>query len=214
MLSPGPATEHLTLASSSVSDGSCSGLDLCVGIYVCTVKIVRGIPVVTSILRPLARTSISSSLASTPDTDSSDDYLEIGASVCGEPAEGGHLICMVALNGDRSHNRFSRYPTIRRSKASDAQTPSDGLVRNMNPDFNAVQVQTIMETIQRIMSDGSPLAVLAQQGAEATNLVVTEKSIDVSQREPLVGNNDRVRCARSEAMSLASPNHRLSKRDA
>jgi hypothetical protein len=64
------------------------------------------------------------------------------------------------------------------------------------------------------MSDGSPLAVLAQQGAEVTNLVITEKSIGVSRREPLVGNNDRVRCARSEATSLASPNHRLSKRDA
>jgi hypothetical protein len=43
----------------------------------------------------------------------------------------------------------------------DAQTPSGGLVRNLNPDFNAVWVQAIMETIKRMASDGSPLAVLA-----------------------------------------------------
>jgi hypothetical protein len=40
----------------------------------------------------------------------------------------------------------------------------------MNPDFNIVWVQAIMETIQRMAPDGSPLAVPAQQGTEATNL--------------------------------------------
>jgi hypothetical protein len=54
----------------------------------------------TSILWPLVRTSSSSSSASTPDQYSSDDYLEIGTSAYGEPAEGGHLILMVAPNGD------------------------------------------------------------------------------------------------------------------
>jgi hypothetical protein len=33
-----------------------------------------------------------------------------------------------------------------------------------------------METIQRMAPDGSPLALLAQQGAEAVNLIVAEKS--------------------------------------
>jgi hypothetical protein len=140
MLPPGSAPEHLTLASLSALGRSCSGSDPCAGSYIHTVKIIRSISVVTSILRPLVGASSSSSSASTPDPDSSDDYLEIGASVCGEPMESGRLIYMVALNGDQSHNRSSRYPTIERSEASDARTPSDGLVRNLNPDFNVVQV--------------------------------------------------------------------------
>jgi hypothetical protein len=53
------------------------------------------------------------------------------------------------------------------------------LVQNLNPDFNVIRVQAIMETIQRIAPDGSPLALLAQQGVEAANLVVTEKSAGV-----------------------------------
>jgi hypothetical protein len=47
---------------------------------------------------------------------------------------------MVAPNGDRSHNGSSRYPTIRRSEASDAWTPSGDLVWNLNSDFNDVRV--------------------------------------------------------------------------
>jgi hypothetical protein len=90
--------------------------------------------------------------------------------------EGGHLICMVALNGDQLHNSSSRYPTIGRLEASDAHTPSGGLVRNLNLDLNAVWVHAIMETIQRMVPDGSPLAVLAQQGAKVANLIVAEKS--------------------------------------
>jgi hypothetical protein len=189
-------------------------MDPCAGSYIHTAKIVQGIPVVTSILRPLARALSSSSSASTPDLDSSDDYPEIGASAYGEPAEGGHLICMVAPNGDRPHNNSNRYATIGRSEASDARTPSSGLVRNLNPDFNAVRVQAVMETIQRMAPDGSPLAVLAHQGVEAANLVVVEKSAGVPQRESSVGDNDRVRQARSEATSSVSPNHRLFEHDA
>jgi hypothetical protein len=179
MLPPGPAPECLAPTSSSASDGSCSGSDPCAGSYIRTAKIVRGIPIVTSILRPLVRASSSSSSASTPDPYSSDDYLEIGASVCGEPVEGGRLIYMVALNGDRSHNSSSRYSTIGRSEASNARTPSSSFVQNLNPDFNAIQVQVIIETIQCMAPDGSPLDVLAQQRAEATNLVVVEKSTGV-----------------------------------
>jgi hypothetical protein len=50
-----------------------------------------------------------------------------------------------------------------------------------------------METIQCMVPDGSPVAVLAQQGAEAANLIVTEKSADVPRREPSVSGNDRAR---------------------
>jgi hypothetical protein len=94
MLPLGPGLEHLALASLSASRRSCSGSYSSVGSYIRTAKIIQGIPTVTSILRPLA--GASSSLASTPDLDSSDDYPEIGANACGEPVEGGHLICMVA----------------------------------------------------------------------------------------------------------------------
>jgi hypothetical protein len=82
---------------------------------------------------------------------------------------------MVAPDGDRTRNSSSGYPTIGRSEATDAQTPSAGLVQNLNPDFNVVREQAIMETIQRMTPDGSPLALLAQQGAEAANLMVAEK---------------------------------------
>jgi hypothetical protein len=46
-----------------------------------------------------------------------------------------------------------------------------------------VWVQTIMKTIQRMAPDGSPLAILAQQGAEAVNHVVAKKSAGVPQEE-------------------------------
>jgi hypothetical protein len=121
---------------------------------------------------------------------------------------------MVASNGDRSHSSSSGYRTIGRSETSDAQTPSAGLVRNLNLDFNVVRVQAIMETIQRMAPNGSPLALLAQQGAEIANLIVAEKSAGVLQREPSVGHNDRARHARSEASSSASPNQYLAENNA
>jgi hypothetical protein len=102
---------------------------------------------------------------------------------------------MVAPNRDRSHNNSSGYPTIGRSETSGAQTPSAGLVQNLNPDFNVVRVQAIMETIQRMAPDGSPLALLSQQEAEVVNLVVAEKSASGPRREPSVGRNDRARRA-------------------
>jgi hypothetical protein len=83
----------------------------------------------------------------------------------------------------------------------------------LNPYFNVVRVQAIMETIQRMAPDGSPLAVLAQQGAEVANLIVAKKSVGIPQREPSVGGNGRARRAQSEATSLASPNRRLSEHD-
>jgi hypothetical protein len=60
----------------------------------------------------------------------------------------------------------------------------------------------------------APLAVLAQQRAEAANLVIAKKSIGVPQREPSVCDNDRARRARSEVVSSVSPNRQLSKHDA
>jgi hypothetical protein len=124
MLPPGPGPQCCTptdgqapwsLTASSTLGGAYSGLDPFTGLYIHTVKIIWGIPVVTSTLRPLAGAPSSSSLVASPDQDSSDDYLEIGVSACGVSTEEGRLIFMVAPNEDSSHNSSSRYSTIGRS---------------------------------------------------------------------------------------------------
>jgi hypothetical protein len=161
MLPPGTAPEHPAPAPSSTSGGTYSGSNPFAGLYIRTAKLVRGIPIVTSTLRLVVRVSSLSSSASSPNRDSSSDYPEIGASACGNSAEDGRLILMVAPDGDQARNSSSGYPTIRRSEATDAQTPSTGLVQNLNPEFNAVRVHAIMDTIQRMAPDGSPLAPLA-----------------------------------------------------
>jgi hypothetical protein len=66
MLPSGPATEHHTPAPSSASGSACSGLDPFAGLYIYTVKLVRGIPIVTSTLRPFIGASSSASSASSP----------------------------------------------------------------------------------------------------------------------------------------------------
>jgi hypothetical protein len=176
MLPPAAVPEHTT--SSSTTGGTHSDSDPFAGMYIRTAKLVRGIPVMTSILRPYAGASSSSSSALSSDQESSEDYPEIGISTCGSSADISRLIFMVAPNGDQPRNSSCGYPTIGRSEASDARTPRAGLIQNLNPDFNAVRVQAIMETIQRMAPDSSPLALLAQQGAEAANLIVAEKSTD------------------------------------
>jgi hypothetical protein len=71
-----------------------------------------------------------------------------------------------------------------------------------------------METIQCMAPNGSPLALLAQEGAEAANLIVAEKSASGPRREPSAGHNDQARHAQSEAPSSASPNQHLAENDA
>jgi hypothetical protein len=212
MLPPGEAAEHI--APSSASSETQAESDLFDGPYIRTVKLIQGIPVVTTILRPCVGAVSSSPSALSSDQGSSENYPEIGVNSCESSTSTSRLICMVAPNGDQPRHSSSGYPTIGRSEASDARTPSTGLVRNLNPDFNVVRVQSIMETIQRMAPDGSLLALLAQQGAEATNLVVAEKSIGVPRREPSGGHNDRARRARSEVASSFSPNRRLAGNDA
>jgi hypothetical protein len=212
MLHPGETIEHT--APSSASSGTQVDSDFFDELYIRTTKLVRGIPIVTTILRPCAGASSSSSSALSSNQGSSEDYPEIGVSTCGSSADISRLIFMVALNEDQPRYSSSGYPTIGRSEISDARTPSTGLIWNLDLDFNAVRVQAIMETIQRMAPDGSPLALLAQQGAEAVNLVVAEKSTDVSRREPSGGHNDRTRCGRSEVASSFSSNRRLAGNDA
>jgi hypothetical protein len=88
------------------------------------------------------------------------------------------------------------------------------LVQNLNLDFNAVRVQTIMEAIHHMAPDGSPLALLAQQGPEAVNLIVAEKSAGVPRGELSAGRNNRAGRARSEVASSASSNRHLVEHDA
>jgi hypothetical protein len=212
MLPPGEVTEHT--APSSASSGTQVDSDFFDGLYICTAKLVRGILVVMTILRPCAEASSSSSSAMSSDQGSSEDYPEIRVSTCGSSTDISRLIFMVAPNEDQPYHSSSGYPTIAKSEALDARTPSTGLIRSLNPDFNVVRVQAIMETIQWMAPDGSTLALLTQQGAEATNLVVAEKSTDVPRREPSGGHNDRARRDRSEIASSFSPNRRLAGNDA
>jgi hypothetical protein len=144
MLPPGSAPEHLTSVYrqapclptiSSTSGGVCSGLDPYAGPYIRTAKLVRAIPIVMSVLQSSAGASSSSSSATFPDQNSADDYPEIGESTCEDSAEEGRLIVMVVLDGGPSHNSSSRYLTIGRLDASDAQMPNDGMIQNLNPDF-------------------------------------------------------------------------------
>jgi hypothetical protein len=176
-------------ASTSTSGSACSDLDPCAGLYIRTAKLVQGIPVVTSIPRPSDGASSSSSSTVSPDQDSFDDYPEIGISTFGDSAREGCLIFMVAPAENLSNNNSSRYPTIRRSEASDARMPDHGMIQNLNPDFNVVWLQTIMELIQCMAPEGSPLVALAQQGAEVANLTIAEKSANNPRREPSIGND-------------------------
>jgi hypothetical protein len=212
MLPPAEVAEHT--APSSASSETQEDSNFFDGSYIRTVKLVRGIPVVTTILRPCTGASSSSSSALSSDQGSSEDYPEIGVSTCGSSADISRLIFMVASNEDQPCHSSSGYPTIERSEASDARTPSTGLIQNLNSDFNVVRVQAIMETSQRMAPDGSPLALLAQQGAEAANLVVAEKSSGVPRREPSGCHNDRARHARSEVVSSFSLNRCLAGNDA
>jgi hypothetical protein len=176
-------------ATSSRLGGACAGLDSCARLYIHTAKLVHGISVVTSILWPLTGELSSSSSTTSPNQDSSDDYPKIGISTYGDSTGEGCLIFMVAPTGDLSHNSSSRYATIGRSKAFDARTPKNGMIQNLNLDFNVMRLHTIMETIQRMPPEGSPLVALSHQGAEVADLVIAERSIGNPQREPSVGNN-------------------------
>jgi hypothetical protein len=75
--------------------------------------------------------------------------------------------------------------------------PNDGMIRNPNPDFNAIQLQTIMKYIQGMAPEGSPIVALAQHGAEVANFIIAQRSAGNPRGEPSVGNqsNDQVKRA-------------------
>jgi hypothetical protein len=98
MLPSGETAEHI--APSSASSETQAESDLFDGLYVRTVKLIRGIPVVTTILRPCAGAASSSPLALSSDQGSSEDYPEIGVNTYESSASTSRLICMVAPNED------------------------------------------------------------------------------------------------------------------
>jgi hypothetical protein len=57
---------------------------------------------------------------------------------------------------------------------SDARTPNDEMIQNLNLDFNTIRLQTIIESIQRMTPEGSPLIALAQQGAKVVNVIIAQ----------------------------------------
>jgi hypothetical protein len=159
MLPLGPAPERLApvygqapyfLAISSTPGGACSVLNPYIGLHIRIVKLVQGISIVMSIIQPSAGASSPSSSTTSPDQDSADDYPKMGGSTYGDSTEEDHLIVMVALAGGPSHNSSSRYPTIGRSEAFDAQTFNDGMIQNLNLYFNTIRFQTIIESIQQM----------------------------------------------------------------
>jgi hypothetical protein len=204
LLTRGPAPERLVPVygqppylptSSSTLGGAYTSLNPYAGSYHRTARTSQGNPIGMSIVQSSTGTSSFSISAKSPYQDSSDDYPVIGESTCWNSADEGSLIIMVALAGAPSHDSSSRYPTIVRLEASDARTPNDRMIQNLNQDFNAVRLQTIMKSIQRMKPKGSPLITLPRQGAEAANLIVAERSADNHRKESFVGNrsNDRTR---------------------
>jgi hypothetical protein len=62
------------------------------------------------------------------------------------------------------------------------------MIQNLNPDFNAIRLQTIMESIQWMTPKGSPLVALAQQGVEVTNVIVAQRLAGNPRGEPSISN--------------------------
>jgi hypothetical protein len=158
LLTQGPPPKHhasvygqapYLLASTSTSGGACSGLNSYAGPYHLIAKTTQGLPIGAHILQPLGGTSGSSSSGASRGHDTTDDYLEIRGSTCWNSTEEGHLIIMVAPAGAPSQKSSNEYPT------------SDRLAQNLNLDFNVVWLQTIMELIQRMAPERSPLLALA-----------------------------------------------------
>jgi hypothetical protein len=118
MLPPGEAAEHI--APSSASSETQTESDLFDESYIRTVKLIRGIQVMTTILRPCARAASSSPSALSSDQGSSENYPEIRVNTCESFTSTSRLICMVAPNEVQPRHSSSGYPTIGRSEASDA----------------------------------------------------------------------------------------------
>jgi hypothetical protein len=83
--------------------------------------------------------SPTSSGAST-NRDSAKDYPKIGGSIYWNPVVEARRISMVGLGRAYSYNSSIKYLTIRGSTTSDAWTPSNQVVQNLNLDFNTIRL--------------------------------------------------------------------------
>jgi hypothetical protein len=203
----------------STSGEVCLGLNPHAGSYYLSAMTSQGLPIRKTIFQSSARTSSSSSSGVTPYRDSIEHYPGIEGSDYRNLAIEAHCISMVGSARADSRNSSSKYPTIRGYEVFDAQTPSNKVVWNLNPDFNIVRIRTIMESIQWMVLQDSPLVALAQQGAKVAGHIIAAKRLVANHRgEPSVGDRsvDRAKCTRSKATSsaLASGNRRLPDNDA
>jgi hypothetical protein len=172
----------------------------------------QGYPIKTPIFQPLVGTSSSSSSGASPDRNSIEDYPEIRGNICWNATIEAHHISMVGPDKAPSHNNSTRYPTIRVSEVSDAWTPSNRIVQNLNLNFNTMGLQTIMESLQHMVPQDSPLVVLAQQGVEVVGqIVAVELSAGNHRGKPSIGNRsaDRAKGTWSKEASSTSKNRRL-----
>jgi hypothetical protein len=177
----------------------------------------RGLPIWKTILQPLVGASSSSSLGETTDRDSAKDYPEIRGSACWNLVIEACRINMVGPARGDSQNSSSKYPTIGGFEASVARTPNNNVVRNLDSNFNTVRLQTIMESIQRMVPPDSPLVALAQQGVEVMgNIIAATPTPENHWSKPSGGNrsHDRAKRACSEAAAAASGNRHLADNDA
>jgi hypothetical protein len=93
---------------------------------------------------------------------------------------------MVGPNKVAFCNSSSKYLKIKGSRASDALSPSNRVVQNLNLDFNIIRHHSIGESIQHLTPQGSPLVALAQQGAEhVVQIIAAEPSMGNQRGEPL-----------------------------
>jgi hypothetical protein len=204
------------LAYPSTSIEVCSGLNPYARTYYISSNTSQGRPIEKTIIQPSVGASSSSSSGEAPDRDSVEDYPEIGGGACWNPAiEVRHINMVGPARGD-SHNSSSKYQTISGSKASNAWTPSNNIVQNLNSDFNTVRLQTIIESIQQMVPSDSLLIALSQQGVEVVgNIVAAAPATENHRGEPSGGNrsHNRAKRAQSEAATSASGNKHLADND-
>jgi hypothetical protein len=202
--------------TTSASDDIRTGLNPYAGPYTLAAMTSWGHPIRAPMFRSSGGTRSPTSSGASTDRDSAEDYPEIGGSVCWNPAIEARRISMVGPGRAYSRNNSSKYPTIRGSVSFDARTPSNRVVQTLNPDFNTVQLQTIMESIQCLAPQDSPLAALAQQGNEAAvRIAAAEPSMGNRRGEPTIGNrfDDRAKRTHSEEASSVSDGKRLADGD-
>jgi hypothetical protein len=138
----------------SALDGVCSGLNPYVGMYTLATMTSWGHPI-------SARTSSSTSSRASTDRDTIKNYLEIGGRAYWNPTIKARRISMVGPSRAASCNSSNKYSSIKGSEASNARTPSNRVVWNLNRNFNTTRLQTIMESIQHLAPQDSPLVALA-----------------------------------------------------